>query len=193
MTIEYYNEYLHFKNIGIKPKAKEAIEKFIKSFYNYSEKESWTLEYLPKLDYDSNGRIRNELFEDIIFPVLLDGYNNKNIQLMIWLVKLNQNIYQNNRIWKKIDYKSKLDIIEECYSIDPDNVEIIELYLEIKIEKLNFIMHEYPNAILFGNYSRECKVLLEEMLSLKKLDKNNKFNDYFNEYEKNILEYMNRE
>src|SRR5215469_232955 len=94
MNIEYYSEYLHFKNIGIKPKIKEAITKFIKSFESYSEKEAWTLEYLQKLEYDSNGRIRNELFEEIIFPVLLNGYTEKNVSLMIWLVKLSQNYYQ---------------------------------------------------------------------------------------------------
>ena len=62
MDIEYYFEYLQFKSMGIKPKTKEAIRKFIKSFKNYSEKEAWTIEYLSKVEFDSNGRIRNELF-----------------------------------------------------------------------------------------------------------------------------------
>jgi hypothetical protein len=77
MKIEYFNEYVHYKNIGIKPKAKEFIDKFINSFENYMEKEQWTIEYLSKIEMDSNGRIRNELFEEIIFPVLFNGYNNQ--------------------------------------------------------------------------------------------------------------------
>ncbi|MDR1238552.1 MAG: hypothetical protein LBK27_00400, partial [Treponema sp.] len=97
MKVEYFNEYVHYKNIGIKSKTKECIDKFINSFENYMEKEQWAVEYLSKPEMDSNGRIRNELFEEIIFPVLLNGYNNKNILQMIWLAKLNQNYYQNHR------------------------------------------------------------------------------------------------
>ena len=31
-----------------------------------------------------------ELFEEIIFPVLLNGYNNKNIASMVWLDRNNK-------------------------------------------------------------------------------------------------------
>jgi hypothetical protein len=105
MNIDYFNEYLHYENIGIKTKTKEYILKFTNSFENYYEKELWTLEYLPKLEYNSNGRIRNELFEEIVFPVLLNGYKNKNVSLMLWLVKLSQNYYQNHKIWEKLIIK----------------------------------------------------------------------------------------
>jgi hypothetical protein len=123
VNIEHFNEYLHYENLGIKTKAKECVIKFISSFENYREKELWTLEYLPrlvdnykqrikenvfnntgfypKLEEKLNPKIRNEIFEEIIFPVLWNGYKNKDVSLMIWLVKFNQNYYQNKKIWKK--------------------------------------------------------------------------------------------
>ncbi|MDR2375875.1 MAG: hypothetical protein LBD96_05485, partial [Treponema sp.] len=114
MDIEYFNEYLKYEQMGIKSKKKEYLNNFINSLENYNEKVLWTMEYLPKLKFNSNGRIRNELFEEIIFPVLLEGYNNKNINSMIWMVKLNQNFTQNEKLWKKVNYISDLSLIKEC-------------------------------------------------------------------------------
>jgi hypothetical protein len=196
MKIEYYNEYLHYKKTGIRPKAKEFIMKFVNSFEDYRDKESWTIEYLPKLESDSNGRIRNELFEEIIFPVLLNGYNNKNVSLMVWLVRLNQNYYQNNTIWGKINYKTTLEIIKECYDLEPNNNEVTDLFLEILIEKINFSIHEWPYGILIGNSfatkKDECELLLERVEFINKLDRNKKYSEYMKEYEDKVKEYMER-
>ena len=193
MNIDYFNEYLNYKNIGLKPKVKELIIKFINSFNNYEEKELWVTEYLSKLELDSNGRLRNELFEEIVFPVLLNGYNNKNIFQMVWLTKLSQNLYQNNKIWQKIDNKTDLEIIKECYEIDPNNNEVIEIYLELEIRGIDFSIHEWPHGILFGNNfatKDECKMILDEISFLYKLDKNKKYFEYIKEYENKVKEYM---
>jgi hypothetical protein len=193
MNIKYFNDFLNYETQGIK--AKECINNFILSFESFNEKELWTTEYLPKLSQNSNGRIRNELFENIIFPVLLNGYKNRNIDLTIWLVKLNQNYYQNHRIWEKINYKSSLEIIDECYKINPNNHEVIDLYLELEIERVNFSLHEYPYGILFGNSfasKDECKILLGKVVFINKLDRNKKYSKYINDYEYKIKEYMRR-
>jgi hypothetical protein len=195
MNIDYFNEYLYYKNKGIKPKAKEYILKFINSFENYEEKESWTLENLSKLKQDSNGRLRNELFEEIIFPVLFNGYKNKNVSLMIWLVKLWQNYYQNKRIWEKINYKTCLEIIKECYEIEPNNNDVIDIYLELEISWIAYSKHEWPSGILFGNdgaTKEECNIILEEIPLLYKLDRNKKHFEYIKDYENKVREYMDR-
>jgi hypothetical protein len=195
MNTEYFYEYTRYKNAGIKSKAKEFMGKFINSFENYAEKEQWTLEYLPKLEPDSNGRIRNELFEEIIFPVLLNGYNNKDIPLMIQLVKLSQNFYQNTRVWEKIDYKTSLEIIEECYGLAPDNNEVTDLFLELMIDKINFSIHEWPVGVLFGNNfatQDECRILSETAEFVKGLDRNEKYSEFINYYEDKVKEYTQR-
>jgi hypothetical protein len=194
MNIEYFNEYLKYEQMGIKSKGKECLNSFINSFENYNEKLLWTIEYLPELKFNKNNRIRNELFEEIVFPVLLEGYNNRNIKLMIWMVKLNQNFTQNEKLWKKINYVSNLSLIRECYEMEPDNTEIVDLYLEIIIEKILFRIHEWPYGILIGNTfaeKDECKKLLEEIPLLNKLDRNKKYSELIMEYESIINEYIN--
>jgi hypothetical protein len=195
MDIEYFNEYLTYEQMGIKSKEKECLNNFINSFENYNEKVLWTIEYLPELKFNHHNRIRNELFEEIVFPVLLEGYNNRNIKSMIWMVKLNQNFTQNTKLWKKINYVSNLSLIRECYEMAPDNTEIIDLYLEIIIEKILFRIHEWPSGILIGNTfaeKDECKKLLEEIPLLNKLDRNKKYDKLIKEYEKILNEYINR-
>jgi hypothetical protein len=195
MNIEFFNEYLKYEQLGIKSKTKECLHGFINSFENDSEKELWAIEYLPTLEFNKHGRIRNELFEEIIFPVLLKGYNNKNVKLMIWMVKLIQNLYQNSKLSKEINYASDLDLIRECYKLDPKDNEITDLYLEIIIKKIAYRIHEWPYGIIIGNTfaeKDECKKLLEEIPLLNKLDRNKKYNEFIVEYENIIKEYMDR-
>ena len=197
MKIEHYHDFLHYKNQGLKEKTTGAITKFIDSFENYEEKESWVLEYLPKLETNIYGRIqvRYELFEQIIFPVLLRGYNNKNVELMLWLAKLCVDFYQNEKVWEKINYISKVEIIEECYTLEPDNEAIRKLLLQLKIEEVEYSTHEWPDGILYGHNGAtidECNILLEEIPFINKLDKNKEYQEFIQDYENKVKEYMKR-
>jgi len=195
MNINYFNEYLDYKNKGLKQQTKAALARFINSFQSYGEKESWTMEYLPKLKLDANGcRIRNELFEEIIFPVLWNGYNNKNVNLIVWLVKLSQNYYQNNNVWEKMDYITDWQLIHKCYEIDPNNEEVIDLHLKIEIRQIAYSIHEWSSGmILIGNDSatkEQCKRLLEDIPFINNLDRNKKYQDFIKDYEDKLIEYM---
>jgi hypothetical protein len=195
MNIKYFEEYLYYENLSIKSKTKEFIVKFINSFNGFEEKKTWTKEYLPKLKTNKHGRIRNELFENIIFPVLLNGYKNKDIFLMIWLVKLSQNYYQNNIIWEKINYKTDLEIIEECYEIEPNNDDVKKIYLELQIRGIDFSIHEWPSGVLYGNNfatKDECKIILKEIKFIKKLDISKKYFKYIKDYENKVNEYIEK-
>jgi len=196
MNIEYYNKYLEYEEKGIKSKAKEYINYFINSFENNNEKNNWTIEYLPKLKFKKNGNIRYELLKEIIFPVLLEGYNNKNINYMIWLAKIIKNYSQGKEIDEKLNYISDLSIIKECYKLDPNNIEVIDLYIKIMAREIIYRIHEWPSGILIGNTSiekDECKILLnEEIPLLRILDRNKIYNELINEYEYNLKNYIIR-
>jgi hypothetical protein len=195
METKYYDEYRKYKKLGLRNEQKENIQKIIQSFMDFAEKQQWVIETLPKIEFDLNGRIRNELFEEIIFPVLLDGYNKRNINLMLWLVKLGQNYYQNKKIWEKLNFRTDMQIIKECYTLDPNNTEVMEKYLELEIRGINYSEHEWPYGILYGNNfatKDECKNILEEIPFIHKLDRNKKYEKYINEYENRVKEYMNK-
>ena len=96
---------------------------------------------------------------------------------------------------EKIDFKSSLQIIEECYENDPSNNEVIDRYLELKMDMISFSIHEWPYGILFGNNfatKEECELILEDIPLLYKLDRNKKHSEYINDYENKVKEYMIR-
>jgi len=197
MKIEHYHDFLSYQSQGLKEKATETITKFINSFENDEEKELWVLEYLPKFEPNIYGtlRLRHELFEEIVFPVLLAGYNNKNVELMLWLAKLCQNLYQNEKIWEKINFKPEAVIIEECYNLDPDNEVIREKLLGLKIYQIDYHIHEWPAGILYGHNGAtidECNILLDEIPLIRKLDTNKEHQEFIQDYEDKIKEYMER-
>jgi len=196
MNIQFYNEFIDCSRKNLKTKAKEYINKFINSFDNFKEKELWTMKYLPNLEKTHDGYIRYELFEEIVFPVLWNGYKNKNISLMIWLVKLSENYYRNRKILEEINYKTDLEIIKECYEMDCDNNEIIDLYLSIEIRGINYAMHEWPSCILIGTSNtnlEDCEKELSEVIPIiKKLDRQKKYTDYINDYENKLKKYIKR-
>jgi hypothetical protein len=194
MNTEYFKKYREYEQLGIKGKAKECLANFIRSFESYEEKESWTLEYLSQLELNAHGRIRNEIFEEIVFPVLWKGYANKDIPSMIWMVRLMQNFNQNMKLWEKTGFLSDLSLIKECYEREPDNTEVIDLYLEILVETVAFRIHEWPQGVLIGNTFAErdeCIKLLEEIPLLNKLDQKGKYRNLIIEYEAILNEYIN--
>jgi hypothetical protein len=198
MNINYFVEYENYKSKGIKATAKEYMQKFIKSFKNDTEKELWTIKYLSKLEINQKEPIVNDLFEGIILPVLITGYKNNNVNLIIRLIKLAHNYHQNKNIHKRImeelNYKPWLEIIKECYSMEPNNKYIQEIYSEKLIGELDYSVHEFP-YILYGNKSatkENCKELLKEIKIIKELDKENKYEERIIEYENRIKEYMNK-
>ena len=198
MKIEHYKDFVRYRDQGLKEKATEAITQFIDSFENYEEKELWTIEYLPKLEKNIFGRIevRYELFEEIIFPVLLKGYNDKNVELMFWLAKLCQELYRNKKVWEKINRVTEGEILEECYHLEPDNEVIQKMLLGLKISEIDYSIHEWPAGILYGHNGAtidECNIMLNELPLIKKLDKNNEHQELIQDFEDKMKEYMGRD
>ncbi len=137
-----------------------------------------------------------ELFEKIIFPVLLKGYNDNNVELMLWLAKLCVDLYRNKKVWEKINYKTKCEILEECYDLEPQNEVVSKLLLEEKISEIRYHIHEWPDGILYGHNGAtadECRILLSEIPLINKLDKTKEYQGLIKDYENKITEYMERD
>ena len=198
MKIEHYKDFVRYRDQGLKEKATEAITQFIDSFENYEEKELWTIEYLSKRDkyICERTEIRYELFEEVLFPVLLKGYNDKDVEFMLWLAKLCQDLYRNEKVWEKINRVTEEEILEECYHLEPDNEVIRKWLLKLKIRGVEYSIHEWPDGILYGHNGAtidECNIMLDELPLIKKLDKNNEHQELIQDFEDKMKEYMGRD
>jgi len=195
MNFEYYQEFLMCQSKGLKQQSKDALERFICSFSDFSEKQTWVTENLSDLEVHSNGRLRNELFEELVFPVLADGYKNKQVHLMIWLVKFSKNLYQNQPLWHKIHGVTPYEIIRECYDLEPENTEIRDLCLQLGLEGIQYAIHEWPCGILLGpdGATKEaCQAELVNVNFLRTLDHSGKYESQLADYENKLHEYMKR-
>ncbi len=72
MNIEYYKDFLQFQDKGLKKQASKSVRAFISSFKNEDDRSSWVWSNLQKLETNCQTRIRYELFNELIYPVLKD-------------------------------------------------------------------------------------------------------------------------
>jgi ubiquinone/menaquinone biosynthesis C-methylase UbiE len=109
MNKEYYKKFKEAQSKGLKKESKESINLFIGSFTDYSEKEIWVNK---KLKHEFFGyKMRHELYENVVFPVLLNGYKNKNSWSIYWLAKTIQNIYQAKDLHIQIEEKIDIQLL----------------------------------------------------------------------------------
>ena len=196
MDIEFFNKYLASIKNKDRIMAKKHIDKFIKSFANYEEKEAFTKVYLSDLEKREYKHIRHELFVNIVFPVLLNGYNNKDIQSMIWITKFIYDFYNHDSLCKQngfyigyeLRHKHKM-LLEECYEIAPDNEEVYKLYVEMKIEDINSSIY-WINSGKKG-IGHNVNSLLDMINVFKNIDKNKIYENIITECENKAKEYVN--
>jgi hypothetical protein len=72
MKLQCYQKYLDFKHQGLKKQSDRELTLFIRSFQNFTEKATWTKQFPESGNYGH--RIQYQIYQEIIFPVLLYGY-----------------------------------------------------------------------------------------------------------------------
>jgi len=212
MNIEFFNEFSKLNRKGLKAEAMECMNKFINSFENDVEKELWTKEYLPKMTITKDGRINNEavfkLFEIVMYPVLLNGYKEKNSYFTKWLIKLDvnstyfknkemSNLYINlSRIGAAIKNFQQLYI--DLYKMDSENPEIQDIYFNRRISNLKSSIYIMPSIYIkwkpsyAGMTVEECNEELEDVKILLKLDKKQEYETFLKNYESNLHKYLEK-
>lgn len=195
MKIEYYKQYLHLKNVGLRSSAKPYLQQFIDSFTSNNEKEKWTRQFLEVENYQYGDKIRYELYEEVVFPVLLSGYRSNDPWSFLWLARTAQNLYHSKHLHRQIDFKTGYRLLKECYSLDPRNAEVQKDLLSIEIQWLDYCIHEYPTGILYGNNGAtidECQEILSKIEFVRKLDLEETHKKFINEVRVKVVEYLTR-
>lgn len=198
MQLEYYEMFLHYIDRGQRKKASEALAIFINSFAN-DEKKSWVWSYLKSFDKENPPFIRYEIFRDLVYPVLKEGYLQNDIASTIWLAILYDNIYNNKYIYNEVNLTS-IELLEKCINIDPQNNEAKKLLLTQLIRRLVYCIHEWPSGILYGNNGasiEECQEIRDSIYLAQSLDVHQEheaflkdFIDKLNQYERRLLDWM---
>ncbi|GAX42028.1 hypothetical protein NIES4075_30260 [Tolypothrix sp. NIES-4075] len=195
MEIEYYKQYLHCKTVGLRSQAKQNLENFIASFASIAEKEQWTCQLLETQEYEYGNRISYELYEEVVFPALLRGYQNRDSWSVLWLARTAQNLYKAKHLHEQINFKTYYELLKECYLLDPSNAEVHKDLLSVQIRWLQYCIHEYPTGILYGVNGAtidECHEIVSEIEFIRELDVEKIQEKFLNEVQSKVLEYLIR-
>jgi hypothetical protein len=168
---------------GRKKEVKPILDEFILSFKDDDEKVKWTREYLEKGEYGD--KIRHELYEKIIFPVLHKGYLQSDPWSLKWLGKTIYNIYGARKLSQLIDDKSDVQLLKEAYRLNMNDTDITSSLLSSIIRGLDFAFHEWPSGILFSSNSeplQECDLVESEIALAQRLDIGNKYTARYEEW-----------
>ena len=193
MDLAKYEQFKELEARGLRKQAKAALHDFVHSCENDEERRAWTEKYLT--DEMPKHRVRHELFEHIIFPVLLAEYHQQNTWATLWLAKLIQNLYNARFLHEAVGYKTENQLLRECFTWDSTNQEVRKLLLRSQIRWSEFCDHEYPSGILYGMNGatlEDCQVLHKEVEFTRNLDDANSYTAYLQEFEEKLDEYEAR-
>lgn len=193
MKIELFESYLKLIASGQKASAKIYVDDFISSFESNEERSAWSKGYLESGRYGH--KIRHEIYEHLIFPVLLEGYTKSDPWSLKWLGKTAQNLYSAKMLWEKIGCKHERDLLKEAYEIDPKDEKTGDFLLESTMNGLRYAFHEWPSGILMTpkypyDPNHEANEAIKEIEFARRLDKFRKYDDLLSEWDQHCKEVL---
>jgi len=178
---------------GDRQLATIELNAFIGSFVSLDEKASWTRRYLANGNFGH--KIRHELYEQIIFPVLLSGYRESDPWSLRWLERTSQNLYENKRIWSQVDWKTATQFASDLFAACPTDNEARLSLLSHLVEWLRYSIHEWPAGILYGKDGAtldQCQEIFDEVEYTIRLDEERAHAAFLEDFKAKLAEYARR-
>ncbi|MFN8389935.1 MAG: hypothetical protein U0136_06570 [Bdellovibrionota bacterium] len=195
MDISKYHEFLECQSTGKKEAARSALREFITSFQDDGEVENWVWEYLPQLVFNGASKIRHELFEELVFPVLRAGYESEDLQSTLWLGKLILNVYAVTSFHEELHQVSDRELFERCLALYPNHEEARTLLLGSLLKALAYTNHEWPSGLLHGMNGanlEQCRDIRSDIVLARSLNPNAEQGAFLAEVERNLNAYEAR-
>ena len=176
MNTSLYTEFRNCADRGDRERAARLVRQFIDSFENETERRTWVREFLENGDYGH--KIRHELYRDLIFPELCQGYRTNDPWSLYFLAHTVQNVYKVRELHERLDWKSDYTLLESCYRVAPDFRDVRAQLLDRVSRGLHFAIHEWPTGLL-----GEIEELESELSFAKTLDSENTYFGLFGNVE----------
>lgn len=188
-----FEQYEAAKTRGDKRLASSLVARFVAAFATDEERAAWTRRYL-----DSgliHHTIRYELFEHVIFPVLLAGYQKSDPWCLAMLDRHAQNLYRAKHLWAKVGYETDIQFAQRRLELEPESAQARERVLAYWIAWFGYCEHEWPAGILYGmNGATEsqCGEILDKVGEIRALDRDGVHRVYLDQFEAKVQQYRQR-
>ena len=191
MDLTHYERFKSHLEHGDRAGAALHIERFVASFGQIEEKSVWVRWYL---DHEEIGhRIRHEIYEHLVFPVLLQGYRQADPWAIRWLIRTVQNLYKADHLWIKLDRRTEHGLLTELQALCPSDKEVRLSLLQSHIRQFRYVINEWPAGILYGHdgaSQEECTHILLDVENARRLDIESVYSTFLNGVESKVLEYL---
>ena len=192
MKPELYEQFISLKEMGRRAEAKVVLDEFIASFQSFGEKAVWVRAFLERQEFED--KIRHEIYEQLVFPVLLEGYSRKDVWSVFNLAKTSQNLYAAKSLHAVVEFRSEFQFLIEAYELEPTE-QVRKYLLDRQIRGFHYSQHEWPAGILYGSNGAsldECDEILQEVTAARILDRENVRSLFLTEFEAKVKEYKSR-
>jgi hypothetical protein len=193
MEPSHFDRFERALTTGARALAAEELKAFIESFKSLEEKTTWSRSYLERRQFGR--KIRHELYEHVIFPVLFAGYQKSDPWSLRWLEWTAQNLYQSEHLWAQVDMKTAYAFAKQLLSVCPEDDETRKRVLSHQLAWFQYCAHEWPAGILHGHDSatlEECEQILGEVASAVLLDTEGLHLEFMADFRRKVAEYKSR-
>lgn len=179
MSERLYEQFLAEQALGLKADSKATLRKFVSSFGGFSEKQVWTEKFLRNTTPGERKlRIRHELYEHIVFPVLLAGYQQNDPGSLYWLAGTMLNLVNADYLHARINYESDIALLKRCYHISANSAHIRDSLLHVLIDGFRYFSHEWPSGLLYSRpeaWQEEYWEVMEDIKLARELDQSGEY------------------
>lgn len=193
MNLNAYVEFVEADRSGRKSAATTAMQVFIGSFESIDEKRGWVVEFLKT--FCPGEKIRHELYAEVVFPVLLQGYRSSDVWSIEWLAATSQNLYRARNLWAQVEFITEHGLLHRWRTLAPESGRARDTLLKKMIEGFEYSEHEWPAGILHGMNGaniQECREIADAIAEARQLDVAGKYASYLAEFQKKLNVYMQR-
>jgi hypothetical protein len=163
-----------------------ALRAFIATLESFAERKQFAKRLLATHVFGRS--IRYEIHQEVVLPVLLEGYRNKQPWALYWLAGTGVDP-------ARVDGKGSLALLKECFQLDRQSERVRDALLHMLLRGFSYSAHEWPAGILWGKDGAtlgQCEAIIADIALARELDGEHRHTAYIDDYEEKVLAYRAR-
>jgi len=171
-----WDDYVSSEEDRIAPVSKSKLSEFIMAakVAGLSRIKDWAFALLAQIvDAESGFPIRMPLFEQILFPILFEGYQNQEKGCARWLEGLFLLLYHSEVAKSSLGKtETRKTLLKRALKDDPSDPLAKKRLVKEIASDFEYALHELPGGVLLGSHGspiEQCEILRTELEEFRSL------------------------
>ena len=172
-----WDEYRHAEVQGLRTAVTATLDRFIEALLHEPQGvwHPWACSLAAEIvDERFDLKLRQPLFDQVVFPALASGVDQRSPGCARWLGGLVQNLYKSQACRERLppDLRSERGLLRLALDHDPDDHRARRRLINTIASGFWYSLHELPSGVLYGSdgaTSEQCDEMLAELDELHRL------------------------